>query len=70
MCWDCKDPATTNERRKTQCRGNKLRVDDYEIKIRASRNFKNLPDSWDEVIVMGAGRSWKNYRKTRWKTKV
>ena len=69
MAWDYKIPATSNERRKTQCRGDKLRIDDYEIKIRAGRNCKNLPNAWDESIAMGAGRSWKNYRKTRWKTK-
>ena len=45
MAWDYKIPATSNERRKTQCRGDKLRIDDYEIKIRAGRNCKNLPNS-------------------------
>ena len=69
MCWDYKKPETANERRKTQCRGCELRVDNYVVKIRASRNCKNLPNSWDESIAMGAGRSWKNYHKTRWKAK-
>jgi len=66
---DYKIPATSNERRKTQCRGNKLHIDGYDVKIRASRNYNNLPDTWDEVITMGAGRSWKNNRKTKWKNK-
>lgn len=69
MSWNYKKPLTTNERIKTQCRGNELHLDDYVVKIRADRNYNNLPNVYDEVIAFGAGRSWKNYRKTRWKTK-
>jgi len=65
-CWNYKKPATTNERRKTQCRGNTLSIDGYDVKIRASRNCTNLPNTWDEVITMGSGRSWKNFRKKKY----
>lgn len=69
MCFRFKWPATTNERRQTQSRGCFLDVDGYEVKIRGCRNYKNLPNAYDDVVSMGSGRTWKNNRKTRWKNK-
>lgn len=43
-------------------------VDDIEPKVRAKRNHKNLPDSWDD-IPPGRTRSWKKHRKTQYKLK-
>jgi len=42
--------------------------DEEEPKVRAKRNAKNLPDSWDD-IPPGRTRSWKKHRKTQYKVK-
>jgi len=35
--------------------------------VRAKRNAKNLPDTWDDKNVQ-LQRSWKKHRKTQYKT--
>lgn len=67
MCFGFKKPKTTNERRKTQCRGHFLLEDDYYVKIRANRNCKNLPNAWDDIPTHRIIRNWKIYRKTQYK---
>lgn len=63
-----RNPKTTQERRATQIRGSVLKVDGYNIKVRARRNSRNLVDAWDDIFVSTYGhRSWKRHRRTRWK---
>lgn len=53
---------TTGERRQSQ------RIDADEPAPRAARNLRNIPNSWDDYPNTSRGvRSWKRFRKTRWK---
>ena len=62
---------TQSERRKSQYRGNQLKIDGHCIKCRARRNSRNLPNAWDDVLVAwGENRSWKRNRKTQWRSYV
>jgi hypothetical protein len=43
-------------------------MDECEVAPRAARNASNLPNSWDDHHVRSReDRSWKRFRKTRWK---
>lgn len=60
-------PRTTQERRENGKR-NVLYFDDYEVKIRASRNMSNLVEAWDDIGRSDMShRTWKRYRKTQYK---
>lgn len=56
---------TTNERR--QAVDNRDAYDDWGvvIKPRGSRNFHNLPNSWDDYCQL-QNHSWKKHRNTQW----
>jgi len=62
-------PRTIQERRKNSI----SEIFEYEdlvinIKIRARRNAKNLPNSWDDIYRANyKNNSWKKYRKQQWK---
>lgn len=54
--------GTTPERRAAQL------MDECEVAPRAARNSRNLPNAWDDYHVRSReDRSWKRFRKTRWK---
>ena len=43
-------------------------IEEGEPKWRTSRNFHNLPTSWDDIQHMDVcNDNWKRYRRTRWK---
>lgn len=59
-----RQPRTTQERRWAKA------WDDEEFapKTRCSRNFRNLPNAWDDYTRRDADdRSWKRHRKHQWK---
>lgn len=57
-------PQTTQERRMS------FKVDDLEPEVRTKRNYKNLPNAWDDKnIASWYDKNWKKYRKTKYKTK-
>jgi len=61
-CW--RRPKAQSERRAAAC----VLVEEGEVAPRPSRRQNNLPDSWDDYNVAAReDRSWKRYRKTRWK---
>ena len=60
-------PKTTQERRANGKR-NVLDFDEYEVRIRPSRNQSNLVEHWDDLQKSdGGARSWKKWRKTKWR---
>lgn len=47
-----------------------FKVDDLEPEVRTKRNYKNLPNAWDDKnIASWYDKNWKKYRKTKYKTK-
>jgi hypothetical protein len=60
-------PRTTAERRANEA----LAADECEYGIlpRAARTGHNLPSAWDDIrrSDLDNRRSWKRYRRTRWK---
>ena len=45
-----------------------LSVDpDHRELVRNKRKFRNLPDAYDDRHRKSKGRSWKNFRKSRYK---
>lgn len=56
---------TTQERR-ANGRRCLLKIDEYVVKLRPSRNYSNLPNSWDDINRC-CMRSWKKHRKTQYK---
>ena len=60
-------PRTTQERR-VNGKSNILEIDEYHIKIRAKRNFRNLPNSYDDLWIYYE-KSWKKKRRTQYKVK-
>lgn len=43
-------------------------AEEGEVAPRPARNFKNLPDNWDDYRVSAReSRSWKRFRKTQYK---
>jgi hypothetical protein len=50
-------PMTAQERRKSLACNKKF--------IRAKRNFKNLPNSYDDICYSRNGRTWKNSKKLK-----
>ena len=57
-----RSPHTTQERRMS-CDD----FDGYQVKIRAKRNHKNLPNAWDDLMKGYHRRTWKRYRTTQYK---
>ena len=58
-----RSPQTTNEQR--QADGHRR----DGIQVRAKRRSANLPDAWDDVYRSNlADRSWKRFRKTKWRS--
>ena len=54
---------TTSERRRAV-------ADEDEGHVRAKRNARSLPSAWDDVSVKARDdRSWKKFRKTKFKPK-
>lgn len=72
MAWKyrcLRRPRTTQERRANGKRSF-LEIDGYKIKLRAKRNYRNLPNAWDDIVIHDFCRQhlcWKKLRKTRWK---
>lgn len=61
-----RSPKTNNERK--QCFDDQVK--EYVIKIRGKRSFRNLPTNWEDVYKDSCGqRSWKYYRKSKYKIK-
>lgn len=61
-------PKTTQERRASQQRGNTLKIEDYKVETRACRNFRNLPNAYDDIFPPWRKHvSWKKCRKQQWK---
>lgn len=59
-------PKTTQERR-ANGRRLFLYIDDYKIKIRAKRNFSNLPNCYDDIHRCDvADRTWKRHRDSQY----
>ena len=56
-----KKPKTTQERKYSFCDQCK----EYNIKVRKRRNFKNLPNTWDDIYKYFPGKSWKHQTKKR-----
>lgn len=56
---------TTQERRATQTRGPFLIIDEYHIRIRASRNIRNLTNCWEDIYRRPL-RNWKEHRSNQW----
>ena len=58
-----KCPKSTNEKRQYYACD-----DEPEIKIRARRNPRHLPDIWDDVCRRDVdNRNWKRFRRTQYK---
>lgn len=57
-----RNPKTTQERRESQDKNSSL--------FRAKRNFKNIPDAYDDILVSRKGKCWKEKRKTQYKDKT
>jgi len=58
-------PRTTNERRASPKRS-VICDEGFVVKIRANRNFTNIPNAWDDITT-SSERSWKSHRKTQYK---
>ncbi len=57
-------PRTTQERRWA----NAWDDEEFATKVRARRNYRNLPNSWDDIPHTDwSYRNWKHYRKHQWK---
>lgn len=55
---------TLNERKQSEF----WKGEEFTPKPRARRNFKNLPDSWDDCPISSwKDRNWKKFRKHQWK---
>jgi len=53
---------TTQEKRWSFLGENEI----YPVKLRKRRNFKNIPNSWDDIIKE-RHKNWKKFRKTQYK---
>ncbi len=53
---------TTQEKRWSFLGENEI----YPVKLRKKRNFKNIPNSWDDIIKE-RHKNWKKFRKTQYK---
>jgi len=61
-------PKTTQERRIARAHERDEDLRYYGIKVRAKRNFRNLPNAWDDISHSDWGqKNWKNYRRTQYK---
>ena len=56
---------TTSERRMAEAHSD-VEMKEYDVKVRAKRNARNLPDSWDDYR-RHIEKNWKSQRKTQWK---
>lgn len=59
---------TTAERRASQ----KVKypdAEDNQLYYRNARNYKNLPNSWDDIPISKRQKSWKAKRKTQYRSK-
>ena len=56
---------TGSARRQSQYRGFNYVVDGYRVKSRASQNFRNIPNAWDDIRRNDwrLRKSWKRYRR-------
>lgn len=68
MGWYYRAPKTTQERRLVG-RRDLLHIDEYVVRIRPSRNWTNLPNTYDDISRSDIGdRSWKRHRLTQYRT--
>lgn len=63
-------PKTTQERRIAYAHDYDDDLKFYGVKVRAKRNFRNLPDVYDDLVRSNESqKNWKRYRKIQYKTK-
>lgn len=66
MCY-FRQPQTANEIRQWSNIEHDEEEYGYKIKVRAARNPRHVPNSYDDISRPYNERSWKKYRKTQWK---
>jgi hypothetical protein len=44
-------------------------LEEYPVRVKIRGRRKKLPTLWDDIIPSRKGDSWKNYRKTQYKTR-